>query len=102
MRSTPIGAGCRWCGSRLATASSGRPANDGRLLVACVSPAVGAAALGAVSLPAAATPVLMALVAGVLLRSAMAAYQHARITGLLRAPARRRRAAGVPQAIRGG
>ncbi len=43
------------------------------LLVACLSPVIGAAALGAVQVPDSATPVLTAIVAGVLARSAVEA-----------------------------
>ncbi|HEY2176477.1 MAG TPA: hypothetical protein VGH85_21925 [Mycobacteriales bacterium] len=43
------------------------------LLVACVSPVVGAAVLGALHVPESATPILTALVAGVLARSAVEA-----------------------------
>ncbi len=43
------------------------------LLVACVSPVLGAAVLGAVRVPESATPILTALVAGVLARSAVEA-----------------------------
>ena len=46
--------------------------------VACVAPVVGAASLQAVSLPAAAAPLLTSVVAGVLLRIALVAYTGSR------------------------
>ena len=45
------------------------------LVITCLSPAAGAAVLSQVPLPAAAAPVLTSLVAGVLLRIALAAWQ---------------------------
>ena len=45
------------------------------LVMTCVSPAAGAVVLSQVALPAAATPVLTSLVAGVLGRTALAAWQ---------------------------
>jgi len=53
-----------------------RPGRAAALLaIACVSPAAGAAVLSRVPLPAAVAPVLTCLVAGVLLRTALAAWQ---------------------------
>ena len=60
------------------------------LAIACLSPAAGAAVLSRLPLPAAAAPVLTSLAAGVLLRTALVAWQ-------LR-PARNRQA-GKPASI---
>ena len=64
-------------GFALATLLRGEPRARAAILLAvmCLSPAAGAAVLSAVPLPESATPVLTSLVAGVLLRTALAAWQ---------------------------